>query len=320
MRYILRNVTRVALLMVAVQTASSVGVAAAIDLNWKFHEGESFNYITTQEMATTIRVSGQTLKLVQTQQVDMRWIVEKVNEDDSANIRQKIERVRLKISNGQGPALEVDSQDQTEPTDPGGQILWKLVRTLAKTEVSMTMDAKGVISDATVPDEVGEAIASIQLPENMKQMFGEEGLKEMTQRSGLRLPKGPIEKGSTWNDKKAAAGVKINKTYEYDGKAEVAGRPLEKIKVTAEVELIPDPKAPAKLEIVAQKMDGVVYFDADAGHLSESTLSQDMQMKAEAEGQSFEQRIRQVEVTKIRRDDDTTDAETAGSEGDESSP
>ena len=103
--------------------------------------------------------------------------------------------------------------------------------------------------------------------------------------------------------------MKIKKTYQYDGTADVRGRRVEKIDVSAEVELLPNPNNPAKLEVIAQKMAGTVYFDADGGHLFESNMTQDMQLKAEAQGQTFEQRIRQVEVIKIRPDGDSADSE-----------
>ena len=93
----------------------------------------------------------------------------------------------------------------------------------------------------------------------------------------IPLPKKPIVKGDEWRQpfKVAVEGLghlAIEKTYTAAGEDTLAGKPLHKIAVHAEVKLLRDagegmPITYSKAELVDQETKGTYWFDAKAGRL-----------------------------------------------------
>src|SRR5262245_53773494 len=94
---------------------------AAEELRWKFAVGEKLDYTMIQDMTMSasgaaLGAAGQTTTM--RQEMDMTWDVQGVNNDGEAVIKQKFDRVKMKMSGPSG-GFEYDSKSDVAPTGLG---------------------------------------------------------------------------------------------------------------------------------------------------------------------------------------------------------
>jgi Family of unknown function (DUF6263) len=279
---------------------------AQTTLRYKFKVGDLLNYDMQQKMEMKMTVANMDITMDMKQHMDMSWRVVEVDKDGKARIDQKIERIRMTMD-GPGPIgkMEYDSKDGKEPEGPIGKVLGPVFNALAGSNLSVTMDSRGEISDVKLPEKLSEALKKLAgAGPGLGDMFSPEGLKRMINQGGLVLPKEPVNKGSTWTqkmDNKMPFGtMKVTNTMVYDGTTSEGGKTLEKISVKPVIAMEPDPNAPIALKIKGSDSKGTALFDNARGRLAEMNIVQNMQMEVNAGGMDIAQNIRTTTILKLR--------------------
>jgi len=292
-------------LAVVLLAAGSFPAQAQTTLRYKFKEGEKLNYVMEQKMTMQMNVMGQDVEMNMTQTIDLTWQIQSVDKDGRAKLTQKFDRVRFKMEGGQVGKVEYDSMDGKEPEGPIGKAIGPIFGALAGSEIGMTMDARGQIADVKIPDKFSDALKNAGAgAAGLGEMFSEDGMKRMMSQGGLVVPAEAVTKGKTWNqnvDMKMPIGkMKVDTTYTYDGQTTKGNKKLEQVPFKAKVTLEPSDNAALTVKLKEQSAKGSAQFDADAGRLVETSMTQEMEMEIGAGGQNITQKIKQEVTMKLQ--------------------
>lgn len=275
---------------------------AQTTLRYKFKAGEKIAYVLDNDMNMSMKVGGMDVDMKMTQQMDMNWDVQKVDDQGNARIVVKMGRVKMAMKGGPMGDVDVDSKDPKQPDDAIGKVFGQIVTALAGMEMTLTMTPAGEMKDVAVSESTTKALKNLPGADQLGgDMFSPEGMKRMVQ-GNLALPKEPVKKGDTWTQKmdmKMPFGKTTgNVTYTYEGSAEKDGQALEKIGMKPDMKIEPDAKAPFQLKMKDQKGKGTIYFDNRAGRLHALSSETTMEMAIEVANMTINQRI--VQNTALR--------------------
>jgi hypothetical protein len=247
-------------------------------------------------------VMGNEIKMDIGQTVDMTWTIKAVDKDGQAKMTQTMDRVRFTMDTPMGK-VEFDSKENKEPDGPIGKIVGPILKAMAGAEFTLTMSPQGETSELKVPKSLMDAIKNTPGAANLGSMFSEEGFKRMSEQAGLVLPKEAVAKGKSWNKtfelKMPFGKMKGTNKFAYQGPVTRGDQKLEEFALSQEVNIEADPGAPATLKVKDQNAKGKAYFDAAAGRLVETGLTQNMNMEIMAGGQMMVQRIKQTISLKL---------------------
>jgi len=228
-----------------------------------------------QKTVTEVKAGGQTIKTTVTQTIETTWAVKSVDDAGAAEMTQTIDRVHTKIESPFG-AIEYDSNSGKEPEGPIAATIVPTLKVLVGAVFRYKMSPQGELSDIRVPEGLVKSLKESSGPaaQNVG-MFSEEGLKNMIHESSLVLPSGPLDKPWTRQAKIPSPPIgtlTLAKNYKYEGTDEG----LEKIGLSVNVSLEPDPKFAPKLS--EQEGKGTFLFDNKAGRVARSTVSEKVVM------------------------------------------
>src|SRR5207302_1357447 len=118
--------------------------------------------------------------------------------------------------------------------------------------------------------------------------------------SGLFLPKEPVSKGTTWEQKletKSGFGkMRVDNVNTYQGTVKRDSGQLEQVAMKPKVAIESDNP---KFTIKAQDAKGVAYFDNAAGRIVETNMTQTMEIEASLGGQTYNQKVKQTASMKL---------------------
>ncbi len=191
--------------------------------------------------------------------------------------------------------VEVDSKDANPPDNPIGRLLSGLVKAIGHTDMTLTVDPTGDISDAKVAEATIKKLKEMpKLPGMGGEMFGVESLKGLVRGNIIvPLPKEAVAKGKSWtekSDQQSSLGrIKSVVKYTYEGPVEKGGQKLEKIAVKPDqTKIVPREKAPLQMTTKSSKGKGAVLFDNTAGHIAEASNEMTVEAQVEAFGQTID--------------------------------
>lgn len=289
----------VGLLVVAVV---ALPAQAQVTLRYQFKEGEKLPYVMDQKMKMTMAVGGQNIEMNMNQTVDMTWNIQSVDKDGKAKMTQRFDRVRFTMEMPTGK-IEYDSKDGKEPDDPIGKMIAPVFKAMVGSEFSLSMDARGRMSDVKVPDKLTEALKDIPGAAGLGDMFSGDAMKRMIDQSAMVLPEGPVTKGKSWEQKvetKTPLGkMKLDTTYTYEGPATKGDKKLEQVALKPKMEIEADAAAPVAIKVKDMDAKGTALFDNAAGRLVETNLTTNMEMEINAGGMNLSQKIEQVMTLKL---------------------
>lgn len=275
---------------------------AQTKLRWKFQEGETLNYVMTQDMTSSMNLMGQDIQTKMKQDIEMSWTVDKLESDGSAKMTQKFTRIRFKMTMPPplNQTIEYDSKDGKAPGGPIGNLLGGVFAAMAKAETRFTIDPLGNISDYKIPEEVLKQFKQIPGAGNMGGMFSEEGLKQMASQGILAFPTKSLSNGDTWNKKaeiKMPFGtMKMKTQYTYSGKTKNG---LDTIRSNISISMEPGRNAQIQIKLKKSDSSGKILFDNKAGRVRESNLEQSMVMEITAGGMVIEQETNTLTTMKL---------------------
>jgi Family of unknown function (DUF6263) len=317
MRFIEKHFGVMLLILVAiVMLAPASRASAQEELRWKFAQGQKLDYNMVQDMK--MAAEGGPLGNMNTtmnQQMDMTWDVQEVKENGDAVIKQKFDRVKMKMTTPLG-GFEYDSQSK-EPPAGLAAMLAPMYKAMTSGEFIITMTGRGEVKDVSVPEEMVNALKNSPGAAMMGDLATSEGFKKMISQGALVLPEGKPKKGEEWSTTVAinnpvAGKQTVETTYRYEGTKEIEGTTYAVIRPELKMDFgagdenqNPDqpqqPQQPnVKMEIAEQSSEGEVLFNIKEGRLHSSELKQNVTIDVTAGGQAMKQKIEQKIVVKVK--------------------
>lgn len=259
-------------------------------LRWKFKEGDALHFITKMNMAQSLTVMGMAQKSNVDQTTAVTWVVTSVDADGTAEMAQRVDRIKMKISGG--PIAATIDTNGPEPMDQMGKLISPLFKAMVKHPLTLRMSAQGVISDVVLPEGLKEAMQSDPALAQVGSMFSEVNLKQMNGAGVLKLPEEAVTGGSTWDQEvNIGAQQTVKTTYTFEATEQRNGRDLEKIATKIEATLPSITNAESKIEVKDHSGTGVIYFDNESGQLVESYYKTTLTAEITVMGMVFPQTI-----------------------------
>lgn len=279
-------------------------LSAQTDIHWKFKAGTKLNQEMVQKMTTEMTVGGMNVTSVMNQIVDSVWSIESVDANGAAQIKQTIERIRMKMTAPGGLSLDIDTASDEAPQGLGAAFAGP-IKAMANAEFTMKMSPKGKILEANVSDETIAAMKAIPGAEQMGGIFTKEGMANMVRQSAPSLPEGPIAVGQMWTDiieipLPRIGTMKTQNQMTFAGMEDIDNRSFARINLDMKTSVVPPAdNAGLQMKIKDQAATGKMLFDTEAGRLSQTDLTQNMVMELTVGGQLINQKIKQEIAVKV---------------------
>lgn len=244
-------------------------------LKWKFKEGQTWSYTTSQDTKMNLKQGLVAQEMLMKQTSDVTWKVESIDEDGNAHLTLTMTHIRSES----GPADDTavfDSDDDKLPEGADAASMEDL-RAGLNQPIYLVLDPRGKVVDVQLSDEFAKKIKESPQYGPLAALFSRDNLKQMVSANTIELPAEALAKGTTWQQESLvtdpiAGKQKLSTTYRYDGVEDRGGHRLDKISSTAALGPA-DEKKLSPLTIKDQKMNGVIWFDRASGRIAEMRMS-----------------------------------------------
>jgi uncharacterized protein DUF6263 len=312
-----RSASALLFLSIAILLAAVTAPACAQEpLRWKFTAGERLAYDSEQDMTINVTgVQGGDFQMGTEQKLNLLWDVLSVDEQGNARIRQKLDRVRLKMT---GPAagqqlaegvkknetVEYDSQVKDPPIG-GAAMAAAMFEPMMKETFELTVTPRGEVKDVKVPPAVMEMVKRNPEIAKLGDMATDAGVQKMLMQEIVVLPEGAPKEGETWNTQMempipVVGKQTIETTYTYQGTKDLDGKQQATIAAKRNVKY-GDPQAGlVQVAIKEQSSDGETLFNVTDGRLNSATLNQQITIEASGGGQAITQKLDQKSKVTVR--------------------
>ena len=204
--------------------------AQEVQLKWEFQKDKPIYQDMTTVTKQTMKVMGMEITQNNSQTFVFSWTPKEQDKDKNWIIAQKLEAVKMKTEIGGAPT----EYDSTAPAPAGGNALGEFFKALVGSEFKLTISPELKVIKIEGRDEFVSKLvrANPQMEAILKQILGDEALKQMADPAFAAIPAKPVKKGDAW-EKKLVLNMGPIGTYDttnnytYDGKD---GK-LDKIKV-----------------------------------------------------------------------------------------
>ncbi len=280
-------------------------------LEWKFEANKPFY----QEMTTTtkqnMKVMGMDITQNQNQTFIFSWTPKEQDKDKNWIVKQKIEAVKMDIEIG-GNKITFDS---TQAAGGASNALADFFKALVGSEFEMKISPDLKVIEIKGREEFVKKLtnANPQMEPLLKQILGEDALKQMAEPAFAAVPNMPVKKGQSWEPKPTTLNMGPIGTYEttykytYDGKD---GK-LDKIKVDSKLKYQPPGAAAAagtlpfkitKADLNSKNASGTIWFDNEKHRLerSEMKLTLDGKLTIDIGGMSTDVELTQDQTTTVK--------------------
>jgi hypothetical protein len=281
--------------LVACLISSLVSDARAQEiLRWKLKAGDALKYSIEQKTVMNVKLMGKDHKQTRTHTIDYDWSVKDVSPNGDAEITLKIDHLRMKVEAPPYMPFEYDSKaPKGEVPEPFEAEVQQLKATIGA-EFSFKMKPSGEIEDIKIPEPTLKKLRDALPQEAAAQAaLSEQVLKEMLmQSSAPPFPRTPLEVGKNWTSKPSKLTIPslgtlvTEKVFTFQG-PDPKNPKLMLIGMEGRVTLEPAENVAARIR--SQEGKGSLIFDADAGHIVNSRLTQKTDMAMSVMGQEIEQ-------------------------------
>lgn len=284
-------------LAVAWAFLGSITAASADEpLRWKFKEGETLKFSIERKMVMEMKGMGIERKSNRTETLDLSWTVLSVGASGEAEIRYKVERIRLRAEQPPLMPFEFDSA-AAKDAQPGFEAETRQLKSSVGGEFTFRMKPSGEIVDIKVPEETLKKLREALPPGAPAAEISEKSLKEvLMQASPPSFPEKALELGQSWKGRTAReplppfAMLTVDRTFTYQGPDPKSAdiRLVEIVDLTTKVE--PIEGADIKVAIRKQEGKGSMAVDAAAGRVVRTSLGLKLEIAVTAGmGQLLEQ-------------------------------
>jgi hypothetical protein len=256
---------------------------AQVALRWKWNPGERLAYVLHDSYTSRSIVDQEVFELTQDLTLDTTWHVRSVSPAGEANIVVTIGRVRFH-ANGKGDAaigtMSFDSKHKTEPQRGAEKGVFHVLESLLGPEMTLAVNSQGRISRFDLPKVLATNMED-QVTRELAGFFGDlftvDGLRSRLTHWLVMLPAEPVSEKQSWREEKPG---RLGKTfpclysYTFAARVERDGHTAIKIDVKPELKLLGPEADKERPRITEQDGQGIVYFDDRAGRMTESVVSQ----------------------------------------------
>ncbi|HQR41994.1 MAG TPA: DUF6263 family protein [Gemmatales bacterium] len=256
--------------------ALHAGSTVAQELRYKFSAGTKNSYVMEQNQTMKMSAMGQEFEIKINMSMELSQAIDRVDTaTGNAVMKQKIERVKMKMEGGPIGSMEYDSKSDKEP-EGALAAMAGIMKAMTESEISMTMSPLGEVSNIKMPEKLMEEMKNLGggaggLGGNM---FSEDQFKNMLNQSVMILPKNAPVAGSTkWDrsfDMKMGpiGSMKTTTKYTYAGKS----GSFDKIDMSIDMKMEPDPNAPIQMKMTTKEANGNTLFDNAKGRVQEVNM------------------------------------------------
>lgn len=295
------SIARIALPVAAAALLALTGnstAEAGKPLRWKFQAGDELRYLVQQESLTAITNSGLDFDVELQQSVNTVWTVQSVDDDGTADLTMKVERIRMSMNSPFSGEFSYDSDSE----ETGEGQLWEMVAPLFQAAMSGEFQARitpaGEALEIALPEQLAEILEAQQEAAIQNLMMGggitEQTFHEMIGWTFFRVPGDDVEPQAKWSWAQEVlmepiGSQELTSNFHYVGSESRDGRELEQIGVEVAMEFLateggePD----LYLEFTEHETKGSTLFDAARGRAVETTLTQTLSLEGDFRGNEF---------------------------------
>lgn len=259
---------------------TSADAHAATALRWKLAAGDQLDVQVAQTSKTETTVNNRTVKMSLHMVMEMKWLVESVDQEGTATISQMFTGVRIDMD---APSVGKVSFDTAQETKPGEltEGIAAAIGPLMKAKFSVQMSPRGEIIKVDIPKETIAAIKKASTTSKLRQLLSVEGITQLLQQSLAKLPEEAIDPDHKWSMKTTIASPlgQLNQTHNYvfSGMEQRGDKQVARIEVVTDLSLEPSEETAAKkLSIKSHKQSGSMFFDLEAGRFVATDIRQSM--------------------------------------------
>jgi hypothetical protein len=289
--------------------------AQEVTLKWEFQKDKPIYQELTTVTKQTMKVMGMDITQNNSQTFIFSWTPK---EQDAASknwiIVQKLVAVKMQTEIG-GVTTSYDST--ATGTQASGNALGEFFKALVGSEFKVTLTPDLKITKIDGRDEFVQKLvrANPTMESILKQILGDEALKQMADPAFAAIPAKPVKKGDTWEKKLnlnmgPIGTYDTTNTYTYEGKD---GK-FEKIGVKTTLKYIaPGPAAAGALpfkikagtELIAKSATGMIFFDNEKHRLDHSEMKLNLEGKLDIDvgGTSTEVQLNMDQTTTVKISD-----------------
>jgi hypothetical protein len=275
-------------LLIAAMGGSAI--AGQETLRWKLEPGQTLRYEFSQDNVIEVELPNQAIETKNTLTFGLNWEVKSVEADGSARIEQTVDYVRVTIVAPGQDEVVYDTREEGEPPAQLGFLKTLYGAVLGK-PYGLTLDARGVIRDVQVPEEVSAAAkgSPAEAMADGGSLISAKGVERLLAQVIPPLPEGPAEAGATWDLKLVLPAGPLVMTLVNRYRLESSDGGQAVVKADIDTGIAPGEGAPFEVEVGDQKGDGTYRFDVAKGRLVDTRVVQDIAMKLKAMGQEVPQ-------------------------------
>jgi hypothetical protein len=256
---------------------------AQTQLRWHLAEGTRLDVRMSQSTKTVTTLRDRTSEVSIETALEMSWQVDRVAADGTLSMTQAFTRFAFRSTAPDGKATLYDSASQPPPDE--AQAIARVMQPALGLKFAVSLSRRGEILEVRPPAEAESLLADTPGQEAWTRLLSKDGLtRTLRQALGL-LPEAAVNVGDTWAVSRELSlpqgELVLSDTFTYDGTVRSGRRVLERIGVVTQARRKDVEAGPEKPEWVdRQDLRGVYFFDAQAGHLVESRLSQTLASEA----------------------------------------
>ncbi len=252
--------------------------AAEIQLRWQLAPGTALQIQLAQTSKTETTIRDRVTAVAIDTGLELPWNVDRVDPDGTLHVTQAFSRLWLRSVSPDGKTTAYDS---SLPPDSAAETkaIADAVRMLLQLRVSISLSKRGEILAVQRPSETDSLLGDLPALAGWKSLLTRDGMQRTLHQALGTLPAGPVDVGSTWNIVRQLESplgpITATDTYTYEGPSADSQHRLERIRVATQLKL-PDAAAPSRppKRVERQQLEGSYLFDATAGFLAESRMTQ----------------------------------------------
>ena len=279
------------------------GSASAEVFRWKFKAGEVLHYSVEAKIATTGKQMGQERKSTQSQTMDISWTINSVGAGGVANVTLRYDRVRMRREMPPLMPFEFDSNASSQRTQSGFEAETQQLKAMVGAEITFAFKPTGEIADVKIPEQTLKRLRDAAPGGADDQKVFEAALKDiLVQASPPAFPAESIEAGKNWSSKPAKlplqfATMTVESTFTFQGPD---SRMPSLLLVGIDTKVAFEPAEGVTIQIRKQEGKGNLAFDAAAGRVASSRMSQKIDLSVSGMGQTMEQMTETVTALTFR--------------------
>jgi hypothetical protein len=303
------------LLSVAMGASSLAAEDQPLLLRWKFQPGDRFHARLTQETESKTVANDKTFVMRLLLALEMDWQVRDVDSDGTAQVTFAFTRFQLRSTTPDGKTTTYDSHEAADESNAEIKSLHAALQPLLRSRVNVTMSARGEIMGVQVPADTDSLLRGDETLARLRSLFTPDSLRTTLRPALGVLPEPAVAIGQTWETQSQTTTplgtIRLASEYRYAGAtpaaewpADFAAPPPAKITMTAKATLDKPADAPLPPDTKPSLLSGIYLFDAAAGHLVQSQITQSLISDASLLDASIKIQVTSIVRARIQRRQD----------------